>query len=91
MLSETELMDMENLPPEMSCRLDVPWHFVGETAGAHSCLSVICRRCLERNAPPVTAFIADLPVAIRYEVVQMAGHRCVATRYADHRSHQPPK
>ena len=47
MITETVLMDIEDLPPEMASRLDRPWEFLGEVSDniwmARQCA---CLRCI---------------------------------------------
>jgi hypothetical protein len=45
MLSETGIMDCENVPPEMVAQFDRPWNFVKEVPQweCHSLLEVLCK------------------------------------------------
>lgn len=46
MISETTLVGCENVPPEMACRFDEAWVFVGEVQdGNRYAHRAICRKC----------------------------------------------
>ena len=48
MISETALLDCEDVPACMSERFDQPWHFVGEVEPKHYSLNAVCMRCADR-------------------------------------------
>jgi len=47
MISETHLLDCENLPPEMAATFDRSWHFVGEVRADVIYMEAICKGCLQ--------------------------------------------
>ena len=71
MISETTLMDCENIPEEM-CRFDEPWHFVGEVQSGRPYLDIICGKCSPR---PAIKVLADLdPSFISFVKVSLRGY-----------------
>lgn len=48
MISETSIMASENVPPEMTCRFDQPWVFIGEDISNRPYIRCTCRKCNRR-------------------------------------------
>ena len=74
MISETALMDCENVPPEMSARFDQPWHFLGEVKGSPYHLHAMCGKCLtlERDS---SMWYSELPIHYKPPIiVNMKSH-----------------
>lgn len=60
MISETELMDMENLPPEMANSFDRPWHFLGEVNnGFTNLVNAICKCSTQSLFSPCVSVTED--------------------------------
>lgn len=70
MISETAIMDVENLPDEIAVWFDRPWNFVGEVKrkSCPSFVDVACRRC----SGSLVSF--DLSTAITTTKVALKGY-----------------
>lgn len=72
MISETTLMDCENVPPEMASRFDRPWHFLGEVKTKRPWLQATCNRCDDRPS-----LFASPPSRLgdeTYQIVELKGY-----------------
>jgi hypothetical protein len=71
MISETTLMDCENMPAEMAGRFDQPWHFVGEARGNPRALECLCEKC----RPKIPLRVSDtVDARERIQTVHLRGH-----------------
>jgi hypothetical protein len=81
LISETTLMDCENVPPEMVARFDQAWHFVGEVNAEQPSdpapfMRAICKVCHQR---PVLRYPANSGPITRDMVpyVEMRGYKFI--------------
>ena len=75
MISETTLLECENVPQEMAKRFDQPWFQIGTVpTGNLPCIREICQKCIDKQA----LTYAPIPISsyrgVTFHTVDMRGY-----------------
>ena len=73
MITETAFFNCDNLPPEMACRFDQPWTFIGEVKTNRLHIECHCSKCARENSKYLWS-PATMPVPMcSMQLVSMGG------------------